>query len=307
MKPSQVDRATELLASLRPSKEELASLHRAERAADPAEFERHVERLDRKYKARTLEAIKGIDQKLINRRAYRRASEGGQPSWRTPVAAAAIVASLVGKKLVTCECIVPFRFRGLHTFGSMAGADGDQAQRGVVGAHRYYDDEYTVANYGDTEGRMRLHLDGQMQIEFGAELPKTARYCLICPSGHLVIRGRSRVAGRGNFAAADDARIRVDFHQAVQAGDVLLELCGGNVHSDGARTSERTGTFAEDVYLEPRYLFLEARANDLLRLTLRLEIEAEANVDGVAVAVVDTFGFFANSTRDHDTFVLEVP
>jgi hypothetical protein len=81
-------------------------------------------------------------------------------------------------------------------------------------------------------------------------------------------------------------------------------MAGGQIHYDGTRSEDRTTNFNNDLVLDPRYLFFHANAGEGITLDFRLEADTAANEDGIAIVVVDAFGFPANTKRDYDTFAV---
>ena len=186
----------------------------------------------------------------------------------------------------------------------MSGPDLFDVRNGLLGAIRLADDEYTISNPGNTTGKTRVHLNGQMHLSFSAVLPKTGRYCLLMPAGNLWMHGHSRVVGHGNSTTSYDAKVWVNHYMVLQVGGRLLEIAGGQIHYDGTRSKDRTRNFNNDLVLDPRYLFFQANGGDELTLDFRLEADTAANEDGIAIVVVDAFGFPANTKRDYDTFAV---
>lgn len=307
-KGSKQDPYAELFARLRPTEEELSRLRSIERAGDWEAFAEQVSKLDRKYKSRSIGML-SVDEKLINPEAARPLVEEVLPAREfAGQLHAGLLADLFGSKQLACECLVPFQFRGLDVYNSMSGPEQNGVARGMIGAIRYGANEYSVWNPGDTSGTTRVHMWGQMHITFSAEIPQAGRWCLIHPSGTLRIRGHSRVVGHGNFTTSYDAKVWVDYFQVLYVGASLVELSGGEIHYDGTRSEDRTRHFNSDRYLPPRYLFFNAaHAGDRLVLSLRMEVDTAANEDGLALGVIDQFGFLANLTTDYDTFVIKAP
>ena len=129
-----------------------------------------------------------------------------------------IVNQLAENKQLAVECLIPFKFQGLDIFNNMAGPEKKKVDRGMIGAMRSGVDEYTVLNPGETSGKTRKHIDGQMHITFRAIIPTTGKLCLIHPAGRLLIRGYSRVVGHGNMTTSYDAKVWVDYSQILLAG-----------------------------------------------------------------------------------------
>src|SRR5262245_58737452 len=300
------DPLARLFAALRPNKDELAELKAAERSKDLEQFVRRLGELDRKYKMRSLETLV-VDEKLINTEAFRPASEEIKPAYPVQSHFEAIVGQLAASKQLACDCIVRFWFRRLNVYNNMSGPERNEVARGLLGARRDYANEYSVWNPGDTDGKTRVHINGQMHITFDSGIPEAGRWCLILPSGNLYVRGHSRVVGHGNMTTSYDAKVWVDYYQVISVGDTLVEISGGDIHYDGTRSEDRTMNFNADRNLPPRYLFFNApRAGDTLSLSLRIEVDTAANEDGLATGVIDMFGFPANTTRDYDSFVIKV-
>ncbi len=301
------DPLAKLFTGLRPTEDELAKIKAAER--DPQQYVRLLGDLDRKYKVRSLETLK-VDRKLINPQAFRSATEGLTTAYQRVAIPSgfSVIGQLFTDNQLACDCVVPFRFRRLDVYSSMSGPEQNQVARGMLGAMRWNANEYTVWNPGDTTGKTRVPLYGQMHISFSADVPQAGRWCLIHPSGSLFIRGHSRVVGHGNMTTSYDAKVWVDYYQVLEVGGTLVEISGGGIHYDGTRSEDRTTYFNADRYLPPRYIFFNApHAGDTLLLTLRIEVDTEANEDGIATGVIDQFGFLANSTGDYDTFVIKAP
>lgn len=306
-KESKRDPFQDLFSPLHPTEAELAAIRKAERAGDLQEFVKKVGELDRKYKVRSLDALKNVERGIMKADTFRRATwEGRMPAER-PIAGqiGSILGGLLGGNELACDCVVPFRFRRLDVYTNMSGPETAGVRSGILGANREYTNEYTVWNPGDTDGKARVHLPGQIHISFSAQLPRGGRWCLLLPSGDLWVRGHSRVVGHGNSTTSYDAKVWVDYYQVLVVGNTLLEMSGGPIHYDGTRSEDRTRNFDSDRYLQPRYTFFNAQPGDQLELTLRLEIDTAANEDGLATGVVDYFGFPANTDMDYDTFVIK--
>lgn len=303
-KSNKRDPLAGLFAGLRPTEDELAKIKAAEH--DPQKFVQLLGELDRKYKVRSLETL-GVDKKLINPQASRPVI--GEITAAYPFAVPSgfgMLGQLAASKQLACDCVVPFQFRRLDVYNSISGPEQNQVARGMLGAMRWGANEYTVWNPGDTTGKGRVHIYGQMHISFSANIPQAGRWCLIHPSGTLRIRGHSRVVGHGNMTTSYDAKVWVDYYQVLEVGGTLVEISGGRIHYDGTRSEDRTKYFTSDRYLPPRYLFFNVPGpGNTLLLTLRLEVDTAANEDGLATGVIDQFGFLANSTEDYDTFVIK--
>lgn len=299
------DPHAKLFARLHPTSEELAKVKAAEKSGDAKRLIDELGALDRKYKARSIDSL-GVDKKIISTEASRESAAGTLTLEALPASSLGLLAGLKLSNDLSCDCVVPFQFQRLDVYTNMSGPEQGGVARGVLGANRYTANEYTVWNPGDTDGKTRVHIVGQMHISFGAQLPQSGRWCLIHPSGSLLIRGHSRVVGHGNMTTSYDAKVWVDYYQVLEVGGTLVELSGGGIHYDGTRSEDRTKYFNSDRYLPPRYVFFNApHANDYINLTLRIEVDTAANEDGLATGVVDLFGFFANGTHDFDTFVVK--
>jgi len=301
------DPLANMFVRLRPTEDELAKVKAAER--DPQKFVQVLGKLDRKYKVRSLETL-GVDKKLINPQASRAATKEITPTLQRTIMPSGfgVIGQLVTSNQLACDCLVPFSFRGLDVYNSMSGPEMYEVTRGIIGANRYGDNEYSVWNPGDTTGKTRVHLFGQMHISFSADLPQAGRWCLFHPSGFLDIHGHSRVVGHGNSTTSYDAKVWIDYFQVLEVGGTLIEISGGEIHYDGTRSEDRTKYFDADRYLPPRYLFFNVpRAGDTLLLTLRIEVDTAANEDGLALGVIDQFGFPAVLSHDYDTFVIKAP
>lgn len=294
-----------LFAGLRPTKDELAKVKAAER--DPVRFAQLLGELDRKYKVRSLQTL-GVDEKLINAQAARPITETSSSGRISEQLGLGIVGRLLATKQLACDCMVPFMFQRLDVYGSMSGPEQNQVDRGMLGAMRWGANEYAVWNPGDTTGKTRVLIYGQMHISFSAVIPEAGTWCLIHPTGTLLIRGHSRVVGHGNSTTSYDAKVWVDYFQVLEVGGALVEISGGEIHYDGTKSEDRTKYFNADRYLPSRSIFVNVpNAGDTLLLTLRIEVDTAANEDGLATGVIDQFGFLANSTDDYDTFAVKAP
>jgi hypothetical protein len=295
--------AGRVLETLRTSEEEFARLKAIERSGDVAEYAKAMGALEKRQALRGLATVKGLDKGKINGAAFRAADD---PLLRraTPNVAPALVAGLLQSRRVACDCLVPFGFASLKTFGALSGPDLTDVRNGILGAVRLTDAEYTVNNPGTTDGKTRMPLNGQMHLTFTASIPTTGRYYVLLPAGNLWVRGHTKVVGHGNATTSYDAKVWVDYYQLLYHEGDLLEIAGGGIHYDATRSESRTKYFNQDVVLEPRYVVFQAAAGEQLVLSLRLELDTEANEDGVAVAVVDYFGFPANLETDYDTFLI---
>jgi hypothetical protein len=72
---------------------------------------------------------------------------------------------------------------------------------------------------------------------------------------------------------------------------------------DGTRSEDRTKVFWHELEILPLYVLVPANAGDELLVRFRLQVDTEANEDGIAIAVVDYFGFPANLKSDYDSVV----
>lgn len=294
----------DILARTRPSRDEIDALRKLEREA-PARFGDASAALDRRYKHVRLDRLAG--RPLETRAAIERVDSRPRTAPAT-LPASALLAKLFGDKLIRCNCMVPFMFQRLDAVAPMSGPDRTGVANGVLGALRVETGQYEVDNTGDTEGKTRVPRTGQLDITFAASLGAPGRYCLIVPSGMLSIRGRTRVVGHGNATTSYDAKVAVDYYQLLTLDDgsaaTLLELDGVSIHADGTRSEDRTQSFSRDLELPARYLFIDVDVRRELTLALRLQVHTEANEDGIAIGIVDEFGFLANSSHDCDTFAI---
>ena len=104
------DPLAKMFAELRPNTDELAKVKKAE--GDPIEFVRLLGELDRKYKIRSLDALR-IDKKLLNRQASRPVTEDVTPAYKRaaiPSGFAVIERLLTSSQLVS-ENFIPFKFK----------------------------------------------------------------------------------------------------------------------------------------------------------------------------------------------------
>ena len=106
---------------------------------------------------RSLETL-GVDEGLINTKAFRPASDEIKPAYIVQPQFAAIVGQLAASKQLACDCIVPFRFRRLDVYNNMSGPERNEVAHGILGANRDYANEYTVWNPGDTDKWFTVHL-----------------------------------------------------------------------------------------------------------------------------------------------------
>ncbi len=292
------DPLAKLLTGLRPTPAELAKLAAAE--SSPKQFVDLLGQLDRKYKVRSLESL-GVDKKLIYAQALLPASAAQEFPTQSGLGP---IGQLLEANQACEGTTVPFKFRALEVYQNMLGPAQTGVARGMLGAMRWAANEYTVWNPGETSGKTRVHLYGQARIVFGAEIPRAGKWCLAAPSGALLIRGHSRVVGHGNSTTSYDAKVWVSYYQMLALGDTILEVSQTDVAYDGTRSEDRTRYFTADGFLPPRGIFFDApRAGDSLLLFLCLNVDTAANEDGLAVGVIDQFGFLANSTDDYDTLV----
>lgn len=306
------DPAAEILEPLlnqsRETKDDLTALRKIEKSGNSEAFREAIANLDRKTKHRGLERTKGLDQKLINQKAFMRAAASGatQDAMRTVprLASSSLLAELFQTQAVRCDCVVPFTWMGLNAYGNMTGPDRNDVFQGILGANREYTGEYTVTNPGDTEGKGRVPLNGQLHMSFEATIPQGGRWCLLMPAGNLWVRGHSKVVGQGNSTTSYDAKVWIDYYQLLIVRSTLVEIGGGEIHYDGTRSESRTKYFEADVVLGGRYLFFNASSGDQVVLSLRIEVDTAANEDGTAVGTIDYFGFPANTRTDYDTFLI---
>jgi len=296
-----------LLSQSRETKDDLVALRAIEKSGNAESFRQAIADLDRKTKHRGLERIKELDQKLINQKAFARAvAKGTQYTMPTTLkpSSSSLLAELFQTQGIKCDCVVPFTWMGLNAFGNMTGPNRNDVYQGILGANRQYTGEYTVTNPGDTDGKGRVPLNGQMHMTFEASVPQTGRWCLLMPAGDLWVRGHSKVVGQGNSTTSYDAKVWIDYYQLLIVGSTLVEIAGGEIHYDGTRSESRTRYFDADVVLGPRYLFFNANSGDRVVLSVRIEVDTAANEDGTAVGTVDYFGFPANTKTDYDTFLI---
>lgn len=296
----------DILLSLRPTAQETKNLIKLEKEGDREKFNREFRKIDKKYATRTLQRVPGLKKGLINPNAFKISDK--QNSELTKLSGLAhpnIIASLLETKEIGCDCLIPFKFDGLKVYGSIGGPESSVVARGMLGAVRWNTGEYSVFNPGDTTGKTRVHVSGQLYIRFNAFLPKSGRYCLLIPAGALQIKGSSRVVGHGNFSTSFDAKAWVDFYSVLQCENQLLELSGGEIHYDATRSEDRTKFFEREIMFEPRYIFFTGNRNDEVLLTLRLEVDTAANEDGISNVMIDQFGFLSNATNDHNTLLIK--
>jgi len=84
---------------------------------------------------------------------------------------------------------------------------------------------------------------------------------------------------------------------------VLKEMAIAQMHYDGTRSEDRTKEFRHDIAVDPQYSLVYGNAGDELLVRFRLQVDTEANEDGIAIAVIDFFGFPANTKGDYDTVI----
>lgn len=304
---SQRELVDRLLGGLRTSQADIDRLKALESSGKADQLVRAQVALDKKQALRGLGKLDGLDRAKVNPAAFRLiddAERAAASAIQKARIGPSLIAGLLADGEIACECLVPFKFNGLHVYGSMSGPSLTDVRNGILGAIRLADDEYTVSNPGNTTGTTRVPLAGQMHLEFSATLPTGGRYCLLMPTGQLWVRGHTRVVGHGNYSTCYDAKVWVHQFLVLVVGNTLLEMSGGEIHYDGTRSEDRTKFLYRDVMMDPRYVFFSANAGDLLTLTLRLEVDTEANEDGIAIGVVDMFGFPANMKDDYDTFAI---
>lgn len=299
----------QLLAPLRASDQETEALKRLEGSGNTAEFAAALRALDNKEALRGVTLLERVDKKLINRDAYRAIASTDVATITAARARAvtpSMISTLIAKKDLLCECMVPFKFESLRAFDAMSGPDLDDVRQGILGAIQTAVGEYTVTNPGTPQGagKTRVHLLGEIHLSFSAKLPQTGRYCLLMPSGPFWVHGHSRVVGQGNWTTSYDAKVWVDFFTALAAGGTLVEFSGEEIYHDGTRSEDRQKLYNHDLDLPSRVVFFNANANDDLRLEFQLNVDTAANEDGVAIVVVEAFGFPANTKHDYDTFVI---
>ncbi|MEW5873069.1 MAG: hypothetical protein AB1894_27670 [Chloroflexota bacterium] len=303
-KSNRQETLAKLFAKLRPTEEELAKLKAVEE--DPIAFAHMVGEIDRKYKVRSLETLRS-DKKLFNAQASYPVNINETRANPLPIQSGfGIIGQLAASNQLACDCLVPFKFTGLIAYNAMSGPNQFEVARGMLGALRLGADEYQVFNPGDTTGKTRVHFFGQLCITFAAQIPQAGRWCLIHPSGILRIRGHSRVVGHGNMTTSYDAKVWFDYYQFLYIGFTAIEESGGDIHYNGTRSGDHKEYFCADRFLPPRYIFFDVPdAGELLELMMLIEVDAAANKDGLALGVIDQFGFLANYTDEYDTFVVK--
>jgi hypothetical protein len=223
------DAVGELLGGLRTSQEEVAALQALEQSGNKAEFTRALIDFEKRETLRSLESLQGFDREKFNPRAYRLAATAEQmpvKQMRAAVASAgpSILAGLVAENAAECDCIVPFKFSGLRTYGAMTGPDLDDVRNGMLGATCSAPGEYTVSNPGNTTGTTRTPMNGQMWLSFTAQLPKKGSHYLLMVAGDLWVQGHTRVVGHGNSSTCYDAKVWVKYFMVLVAGPRLIEI-----------------------------------------------------------------------------------
>lgn len=306
LSPTQPDRLANLFAPLHSTTAEHSALRAAE--ADQKAFARLQAEINRNYKVRSIDRL-GLAPKVIQPGAFRPvAGSFGIPTKPSLRTSAAVLAELFHERQVSCDCLAPLRYTGLKVYSDMLGPEQWDVTRGIVGAIRQNPNEYEVNNLGETTGTTKISMRGQMHIVFECIVPRPGRWCLIHPSGNLFVRGHSRVVGHGNSTTCMDAKVWVDYYQVLELGPTILELSGGQIHYDGTRSEDRTKNFVSDVELPPRAVFFQStRAGEILMLTFRIEVQADANEDGIACGAIDMFGLPAVCATDYDSFIVEMP
>ncbi|OGD24509.1 MAG: hypothetical protein A2Y56_15725 [Candidatus Aminicenantes bacterium RBG_13_63_10] len=296
-----------LMAHMQPSAEERATLKKLEKKATAAEFEKAVQRLDRKYERFEIDQVPGIDKAVINReRAIMKDSVAMErPPFQKMTTAFDTLLGLVGREAATQDCLIPFTFQELQVHGEITGPAVTDVRQGMLGAGRRADGEYTLTNLGDTEGKGRVPKDGYLAVVFAAEIPEAGSYALIVPSGEFFIHGSTRVKGHGNFTTCYDSKVSVQMLQSLYAGEACLEYSGPwEVHGDGTRSEDRTRYFNKDIGYEPRVVLFNTGGPCYLTLYYWLLAHTACNEDGKAWVTVNLFGFPANTKHDYDTVVL---
>src|SRR5262245_35439349 len=173
-----------LLAQLRPSEEELAALRTLESKGDMGRFTRALAELDRKYKHRDLDRIKGLRKGVLNPDAFRiarRPHEIDREALAKP-SPASVMTEVLKARGLRCDCVVPFEWVSLTAMNSMTGPNRTDVARGLLGAQRQFSGEYRVYNPGDTTGKALVHRTGQLHITFEARLPEAGRWCVLLPA-----------------------------------------------------------------------------------------------------------------------------
>jgi hypothetical protein len=307
-KDAQQEVMDKLLASHRTSEEELQSIRELEESGKKEEFERAMIALDKKEALQEESGIEGLDLDRFNPTAFQ--LTGGtsledlrETKWAK--AGPALVAGALATRQLNCDCLVPFTFSALESINSMSGPDLTDVRNGILGAIHVNPGEYTVSNPGTTSGKYRAHIGGALHLEFTATLPETGSYFLLMPTGNLWVRGHSRVVGHGNWSTSYDAKVWVYLYSLLMVGNTLLEFSRDRIHRDATRSEDRTKYFNNDVFLPQRGLFFSGNEGAQLTLSLRLWVDTAANEDGIAVVVVDDFGFPANVKDDYDTFAVK--
>jgi hypothetical protein len=296
----------DLTSKMRIFEDEQKKISEFERTKNSDNLSRTLIQLDKKQAGIGIADIKLIDKKTINYEAARVL----EPSSASISEAAiqlqpSITSELLGLKEISCDCIIPFCFDQLRANGKISGPSNNNVTRGVIGANRYYENEYRVFNAGDTKGKTRIHSVGSLDILFSAEIPKNGRYCLLMPVGKLWIRGKSRVVGQGNSTTSYDSKVWVDYFSILHVEGNIIESSHADIHYDGTRSEDRTKYFSKDISFSPRYLFFNANAQQKVELILRIQIDTAANEDGKAWGYVNLFGFPANMKTDYDTMIIK--
>jgi len=297
----------ELFSFMEPSLKEKDHLKALEKDGKYEELEKFQMKLDSKYDSMSLDDIEKIDKKIINNAAIRVADTEFLTNIKkaNQLSINNTLSSILLGNQIQCNCIFPFVFQSLKVYDHMTGPNMFEVERGILGINRYYDGEYRVYNSGDTVGKGRVSMVGHGDLTFKADITTGGRYCLLMPAGYLLIRGKSRVKGQGNYTTCFDSKVWINFWSILHVNGNIIEMSGGQIHYDGTRSEDRTKYFISDRVLSPRYIFFNAQNNSYIELILRIEIKTAANEDGKAWGTIDQFGFYANTKSDYDTMVIK--
>ncbi len=276
-----------------------------ERSKDPKKFARAMTVRDKRDALGRIEFLEHGDRATLNREALVPIAASEQAVHVGPAAdIAALLVHLAGIGQLGCNCVTPFKFESVTVGDAMSGPELTDVRNGVMGAFRRVEGEYTVTNTGETDTTTRVSRAGSISINFSAAAPASGNYYLLLPGANLLARGYTRVIGHGNYSTSYDAKVFVDTETILEVGSLVVENTLQRVHDDGTRSEDRTTFFDRSFALAPRWVRFQAGANALVSMKYVLVVDTEANVDGLAIGVVNRFGFLANSKNNYGTLLI---
>lgn len=289
--------------------EDEKEIAKLEKSGDTDKLTEAMIRLDKKQAGVMLSDIPGFDSKLINYEAFIVRDDLPDQASFTKGYDKVLRSGSVQSTSIKSKRIIPFKFRQVKTNGYISGPEVTEVTRGVLGVHRFHQNEYSIFNPGDTSTLRRIHRTGSLDIEFSAYIPVSGQYMLMLPSGQLTIWGMTRVLGHGNFTTCYDAKVWVDFFYFLSDdidNNKYIEASHVEIHYDGTRDTDSTRYFFRVIDLPARYVVFNASAGKQIVLILKARIDTAANKDGKVWGYFQMFGLPAKTKTDYDTVLIKL-